>query len=383
MRFEFAAAGRIIFGPGTRGEVPGLAAELGKKIFVVAGSNLKRVSPFLEELKKAGLVSVAFQVANEPTIELVQTGVEAARQARSEAVIGIGGGSVLDTGKAIAALLANGGGPLDYLEVIGLGRKLTEPSYPYIAVPTTAGTGAEVTRNAVLSSPENKVKVSMRSPLILPRLAVVDPALTYTLPPEITASTGLDALTQLLEPFVSRKANPFTDQFCRQGLRLAATSLRRVYENGNDQTAREKMSLASLLGGLALANAGLGAAHGFAGPLGGIIGAPHGALCARLLPPVMEANILALRERDEGSALARYEEAARILTGKDTARPEDGVAWTKELVAALNVPPLNKYGLKREDIPSVVEKAKKSSSMKGNPVELTEEELLLILTKAI
>ena len=215
---------------------------------------------------------------------LVRQGVELARREQCDLVIAFGGGSAIDAGKAIAALLANGGELTDYLEVIGKGQPLRHPSVPFIAVPTTAGTGSEVTRNAVLASAEHQVKVSMRSPLMLPRLAVVDPELTLELPPAVTASTGLDALTQLIEPYVSIRANPLTDGFCLEGLRRVSRSLRRAYHAGRDITAREDMSLASLLGGLALANAGLGVVHGFAAPVGGMFHAPHGAICAALLP---------------------------------------------------------------------------------------------------
>src|SRR5208282_5705063 len=227
-----------------------------------------------------------------------------------------GGGSAIDAAKAIAAMLTNKGELLDYVEIIGRGKPLTQPSAPFIAVPTTAGTGSEVTRNAVLASPEHRVKVSLRSPLMLPRVAVVDPELTYALPPAITASTGLDALTQLIEPFVCARANPMVDALCIEGIRRAARSLREVVHQNPGKSAREDMALASLFGGIALANAGLGAVHGFAGPMGGMFAAPHGALCAALLPGVMAANVAALRRRQPGGeGLRRYDEIARLLTG--------------------------------------------------------------------
>ncbi len=299
-------------------------------------------------------------------------------------VIGLGGGSVLDTGKAIAALLTNPGDVFDYLEVIGKGQPLVNAPLPYIAIPTTAGTGSEVTRNAVIESPEQNVKVSLRSPLMLPRVALVDPELTYNLPPAITASAGLDALTQLIEPFVSVKANPMTDAICREGIYYAARSLRRAYENGADKEAREGMSLASLFGGLALANAALGAVHGFAGPLGGMLHAPHGALCARLLPFVMEANIKALETRQpEHPALGRYIEIAQILTGEKEATAHDGVRWTSELVDTLKIPGLSTYGMNEKAFPEAVEKTMKANSFKGNPIALNEDELRLILEKAL
>ena len=232
-------------------------------------------------------------------------------------VIGLGGGSAIDTGKAIAALLTNPGDPLDYLEVIGRGQALQQTPLPYIAIPTTAGTGSEVTRNAVLASHEHHVKVSLRSPLMLPRVAIVDPELTYSLPPAITASTGLDALTQLIEPYTCNSPNPMIDAICREGMQRAARSLKRAYQNGSDAAAREDMSIAALFGGMALANAKLGAVHGFAGPLGGLFPAPHGMICARLLPFVVEANVRALQMREPDSpVLKRYDEVAQLLTGR-------------------------------------------------------------------
>ena len=283
----------------------------------MTGLATARTNRLLDLLAAQGIDCVTFPVSGEPTVEVVRQGVQHVRHATCDLVIGFGGGSAMDTGKAIAALMTNSGDLLDYLEVIGKGKPLTQPAAPFIAIPTTAGTGAEVTRNAVLASPEHRVKVSLRSPHMLPRVALVDPELTYSLPPQVTASTGLDALTQLIEPFVSIRANPMTDAFCREGMRRAARSLRRAYEHGNDVKAREDMSLASLLGGLALANAGLGAVHGIASVMGGMFPAPHGAVCARLLPHVMEINVRALQERQPGSdALHRYDEVARILDGE-------------------------------------------------------------------
>ena len=384
MRFEFATATRIIFGPGSLREVAPRAAEIGRHAFVVTGRTIDRAAPLLGQLEKRGIEYVTFNVPGEPTTALAFEGVQQARQADCDSVVGIGGGSVLDTGKVIAALLTNGGDVLDYLEVIGDGQQLTEIPAPFIAIPTTAGTGSEVTRNAVLGSPDHRIKLSMRSPLMLPRLAVVDPELTHSMPPAVTASTGLDAITQLMEPYVSNKANPLTDGICREGLRRAARSIRRAYEDGSNPAAREDMSLASLFGGLALANAKLGAVHGFAGPLGGMFSAPHGAICARLLPYVMEANVQALQARAPSSpALARYDEIAQILTGMATARATDGIAWVQDLCAALKVPPLAEFGLKEADIPTVVAKSEKASSMKGNPMTLTDKELAQILRKAM
>jgi alcohol dehydrogenase class IV len=351
---------------------------------VVIGRSSERVMPLLNILEDRHVGYAVFLVSGEPTTEIARLGTQKAREEQCDFVIGFGGGSPMDTGKAIATLLTNGGEPLDYLEVIGKGKPITQAAAPYIAIPTTAGTGTEVTRNAVLKSPEYQVKVSLRSPLLLPRVALIDPELTYTLPPSVTASTGLDAFTQVLEPFVSHKAGPLTDAVCREGMARAARSLHQTYEHGDDKAAREDMAVVSLFGGLALANAGLGAAHGFAGPLGGMFPAPHGAVCARLLPFVMEMNVRALQRRQSGSeALRRYEEIARILTAESTAAARDGVVWVQELCHALHVPPLSDYGMSAADIPTVAEKAARSSSMKGNPIVLTADEMQQILTQAL
>jgi alcohol dehydrogenase class IV len=380
--FEFATANRIIFGAGKLNELGKHIESNTKRLFLVSGHSSDAIPRLREILSVLGISFTEFQVHGEPTIEVVRAGVKAAQNCNM--IMGLGGGSVVDTGKAIAALVTNPGDVFDYLEGIGKGKPLVNAPLPYIAIPTTAGTGSEVTRNAVIESPEQNVKVSLRSPLMLPYIALVDPELTYNLPPEITASAGLDALTQLIEPFVSVKANPMTDAICREGIYHAARSLRRAYENGTDKEAREGMSLASLFGGLALANAALGAVHGFAGPLGGMLHAPHGALCARLLPLVMETNIRALETRQpEHPALGRYAEIARILTGDKEATAQDGVRWTSELVKTLKIHGLSAYGMNEKNFPEAVEKTMKANSFKGNPIALDKEELMLILEKAL
>ncbi|MBZ0307084.1 MAG: iron-containing alcohol dehydrogenase [Anaerolineae bacterium] len=373
MHFEFTTAHRIRFGSGVVKEIGSLAAQMGTRALVVTGQN--RTLPFLDSIPYT-----LFSVDREPTLELALLGVEQSRGC--DLVISIGGGSALDAGKAIAALATNPGDPLDYLEVIGKGQPLQNPPLPMIAIPTTAGTGSEVTRNAVLASEEHRVKVSLRHPLMLPKVALVDPQLTYSLPPHLTASTGMDALTQVIEPFVCSTPNPMTDALCREGIQRAGRSLQRAYENGDDFQAREDMALTSLFGGLALANAKLGAVHGFAGPIGGMFPAPHGAVCARLLPLVMEVNIRALCQRDSHSdALNRYDEVAHLLTGKSLAMT--GVRWAQHLGERLQIPPLSTYGITREHIPLLVEKSRHASSMKGNPIQLTGEEMSEILERAL
>ena len=374
MNFEFATAGRIIFGSGTLAQAAPAAAGFGRRALVVTGRNSERAQSLLKALHKEGVGTELFTFSGEPTVAAACAAAEKARTAKCDLVIGFGGGSVIDLAKAAAALMTNHGDPLDYLEVVGKGLPLTSRPAPCIAIPTTAGTGAEVTKNAVLASPEHKVKVSMRHPLMIPDLAIVDPECTLSMPPAVTAATGLDALTQLLEAFISKKANPMTDGFCREGLPRAVRSLRRAFENGADLKAREEMALASLFGGLALANAGLGAVHGFAGPLGGMFDAPHGMVCAALLPHVMKANLSTMKD------LSRLEEFA-VLTGGKTAA--DGVEWLAGLCRDLQVPPLSALGVAEKDFPALVEKSKSASSMKGNPAELTELELTRILHHAL
>jgi alcohol dehydrogenase class IV len=384
MAFEFATAGRIIFGPGTSKAFGALLTEFGKRALVVRGSNPARTQSLLAGIEAAKIDYSCFEVRGEPTVEQVAEGVSQARRAEAKLVIGIGGGSVIDSAKAIAGLATNSGAILDYLEVIGKGKQLSVPGLPCVAIPTTSGTGAEVTRNSVLASPEHKVKVSLRSPYLLPGLAIVDPKLTLDLPPSVTASTGLDALTQVIEPYVSIRANPVTDGFCIEGMRRVGRSLQCAFEQGQNLQAREDMALASLFGGLSLANAGLGAVHGFAAPIGGMFHAPHGAVCAALLTRVMEVNLRALRERlPDGEALRRYESVAAILTGTEKATAPDGIHWISELCKALQIPGLRTYGISESDIPELVEKAAKASSMKANPIVLTRDELTEALQAAL
>ncbi|MGA2571413.1 MAG: iron-containing alcohol dehydrogenase [Terracidiphilus sp.] len=379
MRFEFATATRIIFGEGTVASLPDLTGAFGARPFVVTGASAERAASLVSALS-----AETFAVPGEPTVELVREGARRVREAACDVVVSFGGGSAIDAGKAIAAIAANGGEPLDFLEVVGKGRVLLVPPLPFIAAPTTAGTGSEVTRNAVLASAQHGVKASLRSPLMLPRVALVDPELTYRLPPAITAATGLDALTQLIEPYVSARANPLVDAICVEGMGRAARALRRAYHDNADREARQDMALASLFGGLALANAGLGVVHGFAAPLGGSWKAPHGALCAALLPHGMAANVAALRARaPQHPALERYAAIARLLTGLNDASAEEGIDWVRALCAELDVPALRAWGITEADLPGVVVKAARASSMQANPLPLTGEELLAVLTAAL
>ena len=381
MGFEFATAGRIVAGPGRAAELPGVLAGLGSRVLVCTGANPARHASLLAGL---GMPAVVFGVAGEPTAELARSGVAAAREHGADVVAAIGGGSVIDLGKAVAMLLANGGDPLDYLEVVGAGQPITRPAAPCVAVPTTAGTGAEVTANAVLAVPEHRVKASLRSPLMIPRVALVDPQLTASCPPPVTAASGLDALTQCLEPFVSVRATPLTDGLAREGLRRAAAGLRAAHADGGDLAARTDMAMCALLGGMALANAKLGAVHGLAGVIGGTADVPHGMACAALLAPVIEANVRALRSAPPGSpALDRYAEAAQLLTGKPGASVEDGLAWIGETLTLLGVPGLAAFGLGPEQADAIAAAALASSSMRGNPVPLSQDQLAAVFLEAL
>ncbi len=385
--FEFATAARVVFGCGRLGEAGSLARGLGRRALLVRGASARaaaRVEALQHSLEKSRVSWVTCTVSAEPEVEDARRAASRARAEACDLVVACGGGAVLDLGKAAAALLTNPGDPLDYLEVVGAGHPLERPSAPLLAIPTTSGTGSEVTRNAVLGSASQGVKASMRSLWMLPRIALVDPELTLDLPPDLTASTGLDALTQLFEPFLCQRAQPLTDALCRDGLARAARSLRRACADGSDRQAREDMALASLYGGMALANSGLGVVHGLAAPLGGALGAPHGALCAALLPHAAAVNLRALRAREPQSpALPRFEEAARILTGSPVATAEEGACWLADLVRDLGIRGLAAWGLGPEAFADVSRRARQASSFKANPVALEDGELLEILQRAL
>jgi len=384
MDFEFSTSNRIIFK--TKGilELGNHALKLGTYPFIVTGKNKNRLKPLLAALKQVSMDYVLFSVEDEPDINQIREAVKLALDSSCNMVIGFGGGSALDSAKAIAILMNNPGDILDYLEIIGKNQEIKSPHLPLILIPTTSGTGSEVTKNSVLTDTNTQIKVSLRSPMMLADLVFIDPALTVSMPPQITSSTGLDALTQVIEPFVSSYANPITDTFCREGIKRISSSLKKAYQNGNDITAREDMALGSLFGGLALANSKLGAVHGFAGVIGGKFGAPHGFICAALLPNVIKVNINALKSRNlESQALSRYTELSQILLGKENALPEDCLIWLEELYSSLKVEGLSKYGITQDLLDEIIEKSASSSSMKGNPITLTYEEMKEILVSSL
>jgi alcohol dehydrogenase class IV len=384
VRFDLAVPVDIRFGAGRVSEVPEVFAKLGaSRVLVVTGRTTSRADTLRSELRETGISSVVFGVATEPSIERVRAAVSLVAESGCDAVLGFGGGSALDVAKAVAVLALSGTDPTDHLEVIGAGHPIERPGLPCVAVPTTAGTGSEVTRNSVLSG--GGVKASLRGPLILPKVALVDPELLVGVPKPTIAASGMDALSQLIEPLLSKRANPFSDVLARDGIRRSARSLRRAYEEGMEESGvREDLALASLFSGMCLANSGLGAVHGLAAAAGARLSAPHGAVCAAVLTGVMDVNLRALRERArEHPALPRMTEVATLLTGLPEATPEDAIAWLQELTAALSIPGLASYGLNQDEIAPMVAAAQKASSMRGNPIELRDEEVTEIITRSL
>jgi len=388
MNFEFITPNKIIFGPGRFNEVGALTAGRGKMTLVVSGKGALKSSGLLDRLegilKETGVATVHFSVPAEPTVETIDSGVALAKDSKCDLVIGIGGGSAMDSAKAIAGMMRNDGTLLDHLEVVGKGLPLKSPAAPLMVIPTTAGTGTEATSNAVIKVPESNVKVSLRSTFLLPKIALIDPELTYALPPDVTASTGMDALTQLIESYTCKRASPVTDALAMDGILRASRSLQLAYVNGKDASARYDMSLAALMSGITLANAGLGAVHGIAAPLGGVAPVPHGVACARLLPFVMEANVKALKIQDpNGLALQKYAMIGQIILGrslKDVGLDiQAGVEYIHGLAKRLKIKPLSDFGLTREMIPGIADKALNASSMKANPVMLSKDEIVAII----
>jgi alcohol dehydrogenase class IV len=384
VRFDLAVPADVRFGAGRVSEVPWALAGLGaSRVLVITGRTISRADPIRSALTEAGMSSIAFGVATEPSIERVRAAMALLADAGCDAVLGFGGGSAIDVAKAAAVLAASGTDPLEHLEVIGAGNPIESPGLPCVAVPTTAGTGSEVTRNSVLSG--GGVKASLRSPLMLPKVAVVDPDLLAGLPSPTIASSGMDALSQLIEPFLSQRANPFSDALGRDGIGRSARSLRRACAEGmTDPAVRDDLALASLFGGMCLANSGLGAVHGIAAAAGARLSAPHGAVCAAVLASALEVNLQALRGRaPEHPALHRMAEVATLLTGKPDATPENGIVWLQELTGALSIPGLASYRLREDEISAVVAAAQNASSMRGNPIELSDAEVTDIVTRSL
>jgi len=383
MNFNFSTPQQIIFGNGRIGDLSFLMKDIGDRAFIVRSHSGSGFPELVRTLEEIGIEWIEFEVRQEPNLDLVTDAVVAAQKYECDFVVSIGGGSVIDTGKIVSVMQTNHGSIMDYLEVVGKCKTLNNPAIPHIAIPTTAGTGTEVTRNAVLDIPEKKTKVSMRSNYLFPKMACIDPELTISVPSTTTAFSGMDAFIQVIEPFVSKRKNYLTDMFCRDGIRLATDYLIRAFQNGEDRVARTNMSWVSLLGGLCLTNSGLGAVHGFAGPIGGMFHVPHGAICASLLPSVMYVNNNALRRRDsEKETISRFKEIIQIVTKNPDSTFEVGIEWFKELNLKLQIPSLSGLGINKENFSEIIDRAEQSSSMKSNSIQLNRDELWQILEMA-
>lgn len=375
MTFSILQPPRILFGRGTAAQALPLAQGFGPRGIVVHGANPARAQALLAGAATDGIAMLS--VAQEPVLADLEQAVAASRGHRADWVLAIGGGSVIDLGKALAAMLPAPGGPMDHLEVVGRGLPLAAPPLPFVAVPTTSGTGAEVTKNAVIGLPDHGRKVSLRDDRMIARVAIVDPALTDGTPRGVTLASGLDAVTQVVEPFVSCKATPFTDAITRPAIAQGMAALMRLMQ-AEDASARDDMAWCSLSGGLALANAGLGVVHGLSGVIGGMTGAAHGAICGALLGPVVAMN----RDGATGAARDRLDQACALLAGPLGCAAADAPARLADWAHGAGLPRLSALGLAAGDHAQVAEAAQSASSTKGNPVALSVADLCAILETA-
>ncbi|WP_282601750.1 iron-containing alcohol dehydrogenase [Paracoccus sp. PARArs4] len=370
--FAFATATEIAFGRGQAASAAARAAAYGRRIVLCHGANAGRADFLADELTGQGCEVTRLTVAREPDLPMLEDAL--ARMGGADAVVAIGGGAVIDAGKALAALLPATRPVMDHLEVVGQGLPLDVAPLPFIAIPTTAGTGAEVTRNAVIGVPERRRKVSLRDPRMLPRLAIVDPALTDGCPRGITLASGLDAITQVIEPYVSTRANPMTDAICADAIPRGLAALIRLMR-AEDPAARDEMAWTSLAGGLALANSGLGAVHGLAGPLGGLSGAAHGAICGVLLPHVLRVNRAAVTGR-AAERLDRVGAWIGAAFGQPDAGLDRAAGMLAEWSAECGLPSLSALGVDADMRNAAAVAAASSSSMKANPADLSADRLI-------
>jgi alcohol dehydrogenase class IV len=384
MQFEFSTASKIIFGSGMFTSVGEIVKRLGKKTLIVCGAPQYLLTKLKKLLDEESIVYTIYHTAGEPTINSIQDTLATIGQTTYASIIGIGGGSAIDTAKTISAMLTNPGDLTEYLEVIGFNKPLKFPTLPLIAIPTTAGTGSEVTKNAVIGIPTHRVKVSLRSDYLLPKISLIDPELTLSLPKNHTATTGLDALTQLIEAYTCLNPSPMIDPICIEGITRAARSFIKAYDDGDDLIARENMSLASLFSGIALANVKLGVVHGLAGVIGDITNAPHGAICASLLSTAMTVNITAIRNRmPNHPVLERYTKVGKVLTNDPSATAENASLWVRNFCHHVKIQPLKSLGLAESDFDDLIERTQQSSSMKGNPIILFNDEIRTILQNSM
>jgi alcohol dehydrogenase class IV len=375
--FGILGPGRILFGRGEAAKAPDLIRAFGARGIVVHGATAARAQGLVNQLRTGGSEVLMLPCGSEPTVNMLEVALADARAFDPLWVAALGGGAVLDMGKALAAMLPAPAGPMTYLEVVGQGLPLQAPPLPFIALPTISGTGAEATKNAVIGVPACSRKVSLRDDRMLACIAIVDPALTDHCPRAITLASGLDAITQVIEPYVSTRANPFTDALTRPAIAMGLEALMRLMQS-EDADARDRLAWVSLCGGLALANSGLGAVHGLAGAIGGVVPAAHGAICGALLGPVIAMN----RVRASGQAAHRLAEVAQILGHAFQCSAAQSPLALAEWAKTAGLPGLAAQGLAEDQFPSVAEAALLSSSMKANPVVPTAHELVLALMAA-
>lgn len=388
MNFNLARLPRIDFGAGSVSHLPGRIAEFGTSALIVTGAHSFIGSRHWVALTNAfadhGILWELVHVPGEPSPQLVDQIVRELRDSHPNCVVGIGGGSALDAAKAVAGLLEPGNSVMDHLEGVGPELPYLGPSTPFIAVPTTAGTGSEATKNAVLSvHGEEGFKKSFRDEKLMAKWAIIDPDLLATCPPKVLAANGMDAFTQLLESFVSSKANPLMDSLARSGMERARDALLPWYDGvGNLAEHRANMAYAALLSGITLAHVGLGSVHGLASPLGAFFPIPHGVVCGTLVAEATRVNIKALNERASGHpALGKYADAGRLLARQALDDEEARQALVDNLLdwtLRLPLPRLGEYGITEVDIPRIVANSR-GSSMKTNPIVLTDEEIAGIL----
>ncbi|MDA0147441.1 iron-containing alcohol dehydrogenase [Vibrio sp. LaRot3] len=376
--FQFMTSTRIIFGEGALQSSLSVLNQFGYSVLLVTGQNTSRASPLINYLKQQNMRYQHVAISGEPNITMVEETALSGRKFKPDMVVAIGGGSVIDMGKALAAIIPNQGDVYDYVEVVGRNVPLKTKPIPFIAIPTTASTGSEVTRNAVLRSGQDQVKVSLRSPDMLADVAIVDPTLTYGTDSYTSGRGAMDAFTHLMEAYVCGDPNPLTDMVCEEGLRrLSSAILAGCLQD--DFKARSDLSFAAMLGGMAITNAKLGAAHGLASALGGKLAAPHSVITARLAPYVMQENIRAAQDAGRADVLARYQKVAQILTGRTNACRTDSILWVNMMLDKLGLPKLNSFGVCSTSFDDVANDALKSVAIKGNPLPLTQERLTYIL----
>ncbi|AYV20069.1 iron-containing alcohol dehydrogenase [Vibrio mediterranei] len=378
--FQFMTSSRIIFGEGALQSSLSIINQFGYSVLLVTGQERQRADPVIHYLHSQNMRYQHVAIRGEPNITMVEETAIMGRRFKPDMVVAIGGGSVLDMGKALAAIIPNQGDVYDYVEVVGRNVPLKTKPIPMIAIPTTASTGAEVTKNAVLKSGQDKVKVSLRDPDMLPDVAIVDPVLTYGTDAYTSGRGAMDAFTHLMEAYVCGEPNPLTDMVCEEGLRRLSYSIISGCKQDNPKS-RADLSFAAMLGGMAITNAKLGAAHGLASALGGKITAPHSVITARLAPHVMTENIKAAKRAGRSDVLNRYRNMAQILTGRTNASIEDSVLWVNMILERLELPLLSEFGVCNTSFEQVAADAMKSVAIKGNPIPLTEDRLIFILNQ--